>query len=123
MASNLAALSFVARQRGGAWSAALAGGTQRIDAAAEDTIVTRLTIRRTGPDTTLQTVLIRQKDGSTREAAFTYRRVKNDVKDAVLLADLLRLGSLPEAWVAPPGLRELRELGRGRHWFAAGRGT
>ena len=42
------------------------------------------------------------------------RRVKNDVKDAVLLADLLRLGSLPEAWVAPPGLRELRELVRYR---------
>ncbi len=39
------------------------------------------------------------------------RRVKNDVKDAVLLADLLRLGSLPEAWVAPPGLRELRGAG------------
>ncbi|MDO9487477.1 MAG: DUF6265 family protein [Sphingomonadaceae bacterium] len=34
-----------------------------------------LTIRRTGPDSTLQTVLIRQKDGSTREAGFTYRRV------------------------------------------------
>lgn len=34
-----------------------------------------LTIRRTGPDTALQTVLIRQKDGSTREAGFTYRRV------------------------------------------------
>ena len=35
------------------------------------------------------------------------RRVKNDVRDAVLLADLLRLGSLPEAWIAPPPLREL----------------
>ena len=44
----------------------------------------------------------------------SHRRVKNDVKDAVLLADLLRLGSLPEAWVAPPGLRELRELVRYR---------
>jgi transposase len=40
---------------------------------------------------------------------------ENDVKDAVLLADLLRLGSLPESWVAPPGLRELRELVRYRH--------
>ena len=39
------------------------------------------------------------------------RRVKNDVKDAVLLADLLRLGSLPEAWVAPPGLREAAGAG------------
>jgi transposase len=42
------------------------------------------------------------------------RRVKNDVRDAVLLADLLRLGSLPEAWIAPPPLRELRELVRYR---------
>jgi hypothetical protein len=43
-----------------------------------------------------------------------HRRVKNDVKDAVLLADLLRLGSLPEAYIAPRGLRELRELVRFR---------
>ena len=42
------------------------------------------------------------------------RRVKNDVRDAVLLADLLRLGSLPEAWIAPPPTRELRELVRYR---------
>jgi transposase len=42
------------------------------------------------------------------------RRVKNDVRDAVLLADLLRVGSLPEAWIAPPPLRELRELVRYR---------
>ena len=42
------------------------------------------------------------------------RRVKNDVRDAVLLADLLRLGSLPEAWIAPPATRELRELVRHR---------
>ncbi len=34
-----------------------------------------LTIRRTGADSALQTVLIRQKDGTTREAGFTYRRV------------------------------------------------
>jgi hypothetical protein len=37
------------------------------------------------------------------------RRVKNDIGDATLLADLLRLGRLPEAWVAPPEVRELRE--------------
>ena len=43
------------------------------------------------------------------------RRVKNDEKDAELLADLLRLGSLPEGWIAPPELRELRELVRYRH--------
>jgi transposase len=47
--------------------------------------------------------------------AFTYRRVKNDERDAADLADLLRLGRLPEAWLAPPETRELRELVRGRH--------
>ena len=43
------------------------------------------------------------------------RRVKNDLRDATLLADLLRLGRLPEAWVAPPEVRELREMVRYRH--------
>jgi hypothetical protein len=33
--------------------------------------------------------------------AFEYRRVKNDVRDASDLADLLRMGRLPEAWIAP----------------------
>ena len=33
---------------------------------------------------------------------FEYRRVKNDVRDAKDLADLLRMGRLPEAWIAPP---------------------
>jgi len=33
---------------------------------------------------------------------FAYRRVKNDVRDATDLADLLRMGRLPEAWIAPP---------------------
>jgi transposase len=42
------------------------------------------------------------------------RRVKNDVADATDLADMLRLGRLPEAWIAPPALRELRELVRYR---------
>lgn len=45
---------------------------------------------------------------------FTYRRVKNDVRDATDLADLLRMGRLPEAWIAPPATRELRELVRHR---------
>jgi transposase len=39
---------------------------------------------------------------------FSYRRVKNDERDAADLADLLRMGRLPEAWVAPPATRELR---------------
>jgi transposase len=45
---------------------------------------------------------------------FAYRRVKNDVRDAADLADLLRMGRLPEAYVAPPAVRELRELVRHR---------
>ena len=37
-------------------------------------------------------------------AGYENRRVKNDIRDAThtLLADLLRLGRLSEAWVAPP---------------------
>ncbi|MGW5366642.1 IS110 family transposase [Actinopolymorpha pittospori] len=45
---------------------------------------------------------------------FAYRRVKNDVRDAADLADLLRMGRLPEAYLAPPALRGLRELVRHR---------
>ena len=45
---------------------------------------------------------------------FTIDRVKNDRKDAADLADLLRMGRLPRSWVAPPGVRELRELVRYR---------
>ncbi len=46
--------------------------------------------------------------------AFEYRRVKTDAQDAADLADLLRMGRLPEAWIAPPATRELRELVRHR---------
>ena len=42
------------------------------------------------------------------------KRVKTDPRDAYELANLLRLGSLPEAYIAPPELRELRELVRHR---------
>jgi transposase len=42
------------------------------------------------------------------------RRVKNDVLDATELARRLSRGDLPEAWIAPPELRELRELVRYR---------
>jgi transposase len=48
-------------------------------------------------------------------AAFSNRRVKNDWLDAKLLADLLRTGTLAEAWIAPDEVRELRELVRFRH--------
>ncbi|GAC1605186.1 MAG: hypothetical protein NVS3B21_34690 [Acidimicrobiales bacterium] len=43
-----------------------------------------------------------------------HRRVKNDERDATDLIDLLRLGRLAESWIAPPALRELRELTRYR---------
>lgn len=42
------------------------------------------------------------------------RRVKNDERDARDLAAMLRLGRLSEAWIAPPEVRELRELVRYR---------
>jgi transposase len=42
------------------------------------------------------------------------RRVKNDERDARDLADLLRLGRLAESWIAPPAVREARELVRYR---------
>ena len=40
--------------------------------------------------------------------------MKNDFVDAADLADLLRMGRLPEAWIAPPPVRELRQLIRHR---------
>jgi transposase len=45
---------------------------------------------------------------------FENRRVKNDRIDARLLADLLRMGRLPESWIAPEGVRHQRELVRYR---------
>lgn len=45
---------------------------------------------------------------------FTYRRVKNDERDAADLADLLRMGRLPEAHIAPAPVRALREVVRYR---------
>jgi len=47
--------------------------------------------------------------------AFAYQRVKKDESDSKLLADLLRMGRLPESWIAPPSVRELREAVRYRH--------
>jgi transposase len=52
---------------------------------------------------------------------FSYRRVKNDERDAEDLADLLRMGRLPEAWIAPPATRECRELVRHRAKLVATR--
>jgi hypothetical protein len=45
---------------------------------------------------------------------FAYRPVKNDVWDAADLCDLLRMGRLPEAYIASRDQRELRELVRHR---------
>ena len=42
------------------------------------------------------------------------RRVKNDYRDCCDLLDRMRLGKLPEAWIAPHETRELRELVRYR---------
>jgi transposase len=55
--------------------------------------------------------------------AFSYRRVKNGERDATDLADLLRMGRLPEAWIAPPATRELRALVRHRAKLVALRST
>jgi hypothetical protein len=50
----------------------------------------------------------------SKVGAFDGRRVKNDQRDCQLLGDLLRAGMLPEAWIAPPTVREWRELVRYR---------
>jgi transposase len=52
---------------------------------------------------------------------FAYRRGKNDLRDAADLADLLRMGRLPEGWIAPPALRELGKLVRHRAKLVAWR--
>ena len=41
-------------------------------------------------------------------------RLKNDKVDAAILAQLLRADLLPEAWIAPPPVRQLRALLRHR---------
>jgi len=52
---------------------------------------------------------------------FAYRRVKNDARDAADLADLLRMVRLPEAYIARPAVRELREMVRHRAKLVAWR--
>jgi transposase len=46
--------------------------------------------------------------------AIASARLKNDKVDAAILAQLLRAGLLPEAWIAPPQVRQLRALLRHR---------
>jgi transposase len=52
-----------------------------------------------------------------RTKAIAAARVKTDAVDARTLAQLLRAGLLPEAWVAPSDVRDLRELLRQRVWL------
>ena len=46
--------------------------------------------------------------------AMASARLKNDKVDAATLAQLLRADLLPEAWIAPPDVRQLRALLRHR---------
>jgi transposase len=46
--------------------------------------------------------------------AIASARLKNDKVDAAILAQLLRADLLPEAWIAPPSVRQLRALLRHR---------
>jgi transposase len=46
--------------------------------------------------------------------AIASARLKNDKVDAAILAQLLRAGLLPEAWIAPTAVRQLRALLRHR---------
>ena len=51
------------------------------------------------------------------------RRVKNDERDAKDLAAMLRLGRLAEGWIAPPEVRELREVVRYRFHLVSHRSS
>jgi Transposase len=46
----------------------------------------------------------------SRCKAIASARLKNDKVDAAILAQLLRADLLPEAWIAPPAIRQLRAL-------------
>src|SRR6266700_4898731 len=50
----------------------------------------------------------------SRCKAIASARLKNDKVDAAILAQLLRADLLPEAWIAPPEVRQLRALLRHR---------
>ena len=50
----------------------------------------------------------------SRCKAIASARLKNDKVDAAILAQLLRADLLPEAWIAPPPVRQLRALLRHR---------
>ncbi|HYB17003.1 MAG TPA: hypothetical protein VEF71_16215 [Streptosporangiaceae bacterium] len=44
-------------------------------------------------------------EAAAAEVHLAHRRVKNDERDASDVAGLLRMGRLPEAWIAPPEIR------------------
>jgi transposase len=110
--------------------------TVRID---NDPVALALEIAKAGPDPDVVleatygwywAVDVLQDAGATVHLAhplgvkgFAYRRVKNDARDAADLADLLRMGRLPEAWIAPPEVRELREQVRHRAKLVAMRSS
>ena len=50
----------------------------------------------------------------SRCKAIASARLKNDKVDAAILVQLLRADLLPEAWIAPPAIRQLRALLRHR---------
>ena len=50
----------------------------------------------------------------SRCKAIASARLKNDKADAAILGQLLRADLLPEAWIAPPPVRQLRALLRHR---------
>jgi transposase len=53
----------------------------------------------------------------SRCKAIASARLKNDKVDAHILAQLLRADLLPEAWIAPPAVRQLRACcGTGSSW-------
>jgi transposase len=51
---------------------------------------------------------------ASRCKAIASARLKNDKVDAAILAQLLQADLLPEAWIAPPAIRQLRALLRHR---------
>jgi transposase len=49
--------------------------------------------------------------------AIAYEKVKTDKVDARILADLLRTDMIPECYIPDEKIRNLRDLGRRRHYF------
>ena len=83
---------------------------------ANDPLTIAAAVAEAGPDpeVVLEANGVRVHLANPQGLNWGQRRVKNDERDAVDLADMLRLGRLPQAWIAPPSVRELRELVRYR---------